>query len=120
SFRRSGKVARLRRAPGPHQSYSRRSATTDPSPAARQNAGPGLGLDGCVLSSSVTTGDRLARAEALAGTFGPRLRFGDLRQFDVDLLVGNAVEQVPDQIQPGAALVVGRDNVPGRLRRVGG
>ena len=66
------------------------------------------------------TGDRLARAQTLGSTLGPRLRLGDLRQVYVDLLVGDAVEQMPDQVQPGAALVVGRDDVPGRLRRVGG
>jgi hypothetical protein len=59
------------------------------------------------------TGDRLARAETLKSIFGPRLRLGDVRQVYVHLFIGDAVEQMPDQVQPGAALVVGRDDVPG-------
>src|SRR6266516_1624045 len=82
--------------------------------------GPASVSPGTVLPSSVVTGDRLARAQTLGSTLGPRLRLGDLRQVYVDLLVRDAVEQMPDEIQPGAALVVGRDNVPGRLWRVGG
>jgi hypothetical protein len=30
----------------------------------------------------------------------------------MDLLVGDAIEQMSDQVQPGASLVVGRDDVP--------
>ena len=65
-------------------------------------------------TASVVAGNRLARAQTLGSILGPRLRLGDLRQVYVDLLVGDAVEQMPDQVQPGAALVVGRDDVPGR------
>jgi hypothetical protein len=58
----------------------------------------------------------LAKRYALAVCLRPRLRLGDLRQVHVDLLVGDAIEQMADQVQPGAALVVGRNDVPGRLR----
>ena len=53
---------------------------------------------------------------AVISTLRPRLRFGnDPRQVYVDLLVGDAIEQMSDQVELGAALVVGRDDVPGRL-----
>jgi hypothetical protein len=65
------------------------------------------------------TWDRLASTQTLCSILGPRLRLGDLRQVYVHLLIGDAVEQMPDQVQPGAALVVGRDDVPGRFWRVG-
>ena len=48
--------------------------------------------------NSVAIGDRLPRAQMLGSTLGPRLRFGDLRQVHVHLLVGDAVEQMPDQV----------------------
>jgi hypothetical protein len=51
-----------------------------------------------VLSSSVVTGDRLARTQTLGSTLGPRLRLGDFWQVHDHLLVGNAVEQMPDQV----------------------
>src|SRR3974390_1115098 len=73
-------------------------------------------------SSSVVIGDRLSCTQTLGSgdSLRPLLRLGDLlRQLYVELLVGDAVEQMPDQVQPGAALVVGRDDVPGRLWRVG-
>ena len=46
---------------------------------------------------SVVIGDWVARAQAAGGTLGPRLRLRDLRQVYADLLVGYAVEQMPDQ-----------------------
>ena len=62
--------------------------------------------------------DRLARAQTFNSALRPLLRLRDLRQVFIDLFVGNAIEQVPDQVQPGTPLVVGRHDVPGRLRRV--
>ena len=69
---------------------------------------------------SVVTGDWVARAQAFGGTFGPRSRLRDLRQVYADLLVGYAVEQMPDQVQPRTAFVVSGHNVPRRLWRVRG
>src|SRR6516225_8853936 len=77
-----------------------------------------LGSDSPI--SSVVTGDRLSRTECLGSTLRPRLRLGDLRQIWVNLLVGDAIEQMSDQVQSGAPLIVGRDDVPRRLWRVGG
>jgi hypothetical protein len=47
---------------------------------------------------SVVTGNRMARAQTLSSTLGPRLRLGDLRQVRAHFLVGDAVEQMPDQV----------------------
>ena len=69
--------------------------------------------------SSVVTGDWLSCPQTLGSTLRPRLRLGDfLRQVYVDLFVGNGIEQMSDQVQPGAALVIGRDDVPGRASGV--
>src|SRR4029078_10907857 len=71
--------------------------------------------------SSVVAGNRLAgAAQTLGSILGPRLRLGDLGQIYIDLLVWDAVEQMTDEIQPRAPLVVGGDDVPGRRWRVGG
>jgi hypothetical protein len=53
---------------------------------------------GLTHPSSVVNGDWLARAQALGSTFRPRLRLGNLRQVYVDLLVGDAIEQMSDQV----------------------
>ena len=53
--------------------------------------------------ASVVTGYRLARAQTFGSILRPRLRLGDLRQVYVHLLIGDAIEQMPDQVQPGAA-----------------
>src|SRR6516165_9944026 len=74
----------------------------------------------CLPSPSVVAGNRHSRTESLRSTLRPQLRLGDLRQVCVDLLVGDAIEQMSDQVQPGASFVVGRDDVPRRLWRVGG
>src|SRR4030095_15657737 len=66
-----------------------------------------ISVDWSSLPSSVVTWDWLACTQALGSAFGPRLRLGDLRQVYVDLLVRYAVEQMPNQVQPCAALVVG-------------
>ena len=50
------------------------------------------------LRSSVVTGDRLARTQTFGSTLGLRLRLGDLRKVYVDFLIGDAVEQMPDQV----------------------
>ena len=47
---------------------------------------------------SVVIGDHFARAQTLGSPLGPRLRLGDLWQVDVDFLVRDAVEQMPDQV----------------------
>jgi hypothetical protein len=47
---------------------------------------------------SVVTGDRMARTQTLGSTLGPRLRLGNLRQVHAHFLVGDAVEQMSDQI----------------------
>src|SRR3974390_2382133 len=70
---------------------------------------------------SVVISDRLSLSQALASPLRPWLRLGDfLRQVYGDLFVGDAFEQMSDQIEPGAALVVAGNNVPGRVWRVGG
>jgi hypothetical protein len=81
------------------------SSSTCPGGQCASVPGPALVSNGTILPSSVVTGDRLARAQTHGSTLGPRLRLGDLRQVYVDLLVGDAVEQMPDEVQPGAALV---------------
>ena len=46
----------------------------------------------------ITIGNRLSRVQFFHRTLGFRLCLGDFRQVDIHLLVGNAVEQVPDQV----------------------
>jgi hypothetical protein len=50
------------------------------------------------LRSSVVTRDRLACTQTFGSTLGLRLRLGDLRKVYVDFLIGDAVEQMPDQV----------------------
>jgi hypothetical protein len=55
--------------------------------------------------NSVVAGDRLARTRTFGSTLGLWLRLGDLRKVYVDGLIGDAAEQMPNQVWPGAALV---------------
>jgi hypothetical protein len=59
---------------------------------------PSLFHEGSAHPSSVVTWDRRSPAQPLDSTFRPRLRLGDLRQVYADLLVGDAIEQMPDQV----------------------
>ena len=47
---------------------------------------------------SVLAGNQQARTQTLGSILGPPLRLGYLRQFYVDLLIRDAVEQMPDQV----------------------
>jgi hypothetical protein len=49
-------------------------------------------------TASVVAGNHLARAQALRSILGPPLHLGDLGKFYVDLLIRDAVEQMPDQV----------------------
>ena len=61
-----------------------------------------------------------ARGQALGYMLWSALRLGDLRKFRRRPSCKESVRSMPDQIQPGAAFVVGRDDVPGRPGHVGG
>ena len=58
-------------------------------------------------AGSVVGGDHLPCAERVGHPLRLRLHLGHFRQFRLHLLVGNAVEEVPDEVEPGPALVVG-------------
>src|SRR3954471_13243515 len=81
--------------------------------------GAGSNYQLAILSqSSVVIRDRRARAQTLGDALWPRLHVRDLWQLFINLFVGDTIEKVPDQVQPGTSLVVGWNDIPGRLWRM--